>query len=58
VALSLLAALGVLNGCGAGPAAGGTPPGSYTLSVSATFSQYGQTLVHTAPIKVTVQSLF
>ena len=56
--LALLITFGVLSGCGAGPIAGGTPPGAYTITVNATSSEYGQTLVHSTNVKLTVKSLF
>ena len=49
--------LAVMNGCGAPNDTGGTPPGVYTISVDATFSGYGATLTHSAPITLTVKSL-
>ncbi len=60
-ALALLAGLGAfgaLNGCGAAPVVGGTPPGTYNISINATFSEYGQTLTRSGAVKLDVKSLF
>jgi Bacterial Ig-like domain (group 3) len=40
------------------PLTGGTPPGTYTVTVTAQTSNAGQTLAHTAVLKLTVKSLF
>ncbi len=43
---------------GVGTLAGGTPPGIYTITVTAQASNAGQQLAHSYPITLTVKSLF
>ncbi|MGH9585818.1 MAG: Ig-like domain-containing protein, partial [Acidobacteriaceae bacterium] len=53
----LFAAAGMLAGCGAPPgAAGGTPPGVYQVSVTATTTGSGTALAHSARVTLTVKS--
>jgi Bacterial Ig-like domain (group 3) len=50
---------GTIFACGSpGPIAGGTPPGTYTVQVTATASQAGQILSHSTAIKLTVKPPF
>jgi hypothetical protein len=47
------------SGCGAeNPITGGTPPGTYQVSVTATTTGTGTTLAHSAVVTLTVKSLF
>jgi hypothetical protein len=47
------------SGCGAeNPITGGTPPGTYEVSVTATTTGTGTTLAHSAVVTLTVKSLF
>jgi parallel beta-helix repeat protein len=57
-AFVLAALLTVMNGCGAPSDTGGTPQGVYTFQVSATYSDYGVTLTHSADFNLTVKPLF
>jgi len=48
-----------MAGCGAPtPIAGGTPPGTYRISVTATTAGSGTSLAHSAVVTMTVRSLF
>jgi hypothetical protein len=48
-----------MGACGGpGPVTGGTPPGTYNISVTGTASQQNQTLSHSATVKLTVKSFF
>lgn len=58
MATTVVFVFGSLTACGANPVAGGTPPGTYVVSISATFLAEGQTLVHSAPVTLVVKSLF
>jgi hypothetical protein len=56
--LILSAGLG-LSGCGSpNPVSGGTPPGTYAISVNATTTGSSPTLAHSAVVSLTVKSLF
>ncbi len=58
VLLAAFAAIGIA-GCGAeNQVTGGTPPGTYQVSVTATTTGTATTLVHSAVVTVTVKSLF
>jgi hypothetical protein len=48
----------VISSCSAPKDSGGTTPGVYNVSVSATYSGYGATFTHSAQFTLTVQSLF
>jgi Bacterial Ig-like domain (group 3)/FG-GAP-like repeat/FG-GAP repeat len=57
--LTLAIVTGAISGCGTtGPITGGTPPGTYNVTIAATASQSGQTLSHSATVKLAVKSLF
>ena len=48
-----------MTGCGSpNPLSGGTPPGTYQVSVTATTTGTGSTLEHSDVVTVTVKSLF
>jgi hypothetical protein len=54
--LATVAAVAVI-GCGSpGPITGGTPPGTYTVQITATASQLGQTLSHSVMVKLRVKA--
>jgi hypothetical protein len=56
-----LLAAGVLAGvagCGSNPITGGTPPGVYQVAVTATTTEAGTALTHSAIVTLTVKSLF
>lgn len=58
IALAICAGL-ASDGCGnPPPIAGGTPPGTYNIAVSATYSGATPALQHSADFDVTVKSLF
>jgi hypothetical protein len=52
------AALAAMSSCSAPKDTGGTPPGVYNISISATYSGYGATLTQSAQFTLTVRSLF
>ncbi len=52
------AAFAMMSGCGAPKDTGGTTPGIYNISISATYSGYGATFTHSTQFTLTVQSLF
>jgi uncharacterized protein len=58
--LAAIVVLGALNGCGSsgGSLTGGTPAGSYTVSVTGTAIDGSITLTHTATTSLKVKSLF
>jgi parallel beta-helix repeat protein len=48
----------VISSCSAPKDSGGTTPGVYDISVTATYSGYGATFAHSAQFTLTVKSLF
>lgn len=59
LALLALCAVLVIPGCASpAPVAGGTPPGTYTIELTATAVNQGQLLTHNATVQLTVKSLF
>ncbi len=52
----LLAAAGMLAGCGSPTDTGGTPPGVYQVAVTATTTGSGAALTHSVPVTLTVKS--
>jgi hypothetical protein len=58
LALGLFLLMNTLS-CGSpGSVTGGTPVGTYSISIIGTASEQGQVLSHSAEVKLTVKSIF